>query len=240
MFATSMSTVPRGIRQEHPEQGAPDCASMRRRLIVGAALLVLPVVWFCSVSALLTVAALWAQQSGDADAEARSRGRDALWLGHAWVDGRRGPADVERLVARLRDTGIRDLWVHAGPLADDGSLDPARRPYARRLLADIARRAPDVRVSAWLGDVVGPDRLDLTQAPTRERVVASADSVLAEGWAGVHFDLEPLVDGDDDFLNDDPHESFPVAWRRGRCLPHGGQIVGQLAHRLLFCRRERG
>ncbi|MFD0568954.1 hypothetical protein ACFQ0T_06315 [Kitasatospora gansuensis] len=35
-------------------------------------------------------AALRWQYAGDPSDQARTRGRDALWLGHAWVDGRKG------------------------------------------------------------------------------------------------------------------------------------------------------
>jgi hypothetical protein len=43
-------------------------------------------------------------------------GHDGLWLGHAWVGGRSTPGD---LAARLRQAGIRDVFVHVGPLSDD-------------------------------------------------------------------------------------------------------------------------
>jgi hypothetical protein len=33
-------------------------------------------------------------------ARAHTTGDDALWLGHAWVDGRHGQADLNALVAR--------------------------------------------------------------------------------------------------------------------------------------------
>src|SRR5579859_1915165 len=61
------------------------------------------------------------QDLGTPAASARSTGHDALWLSHRWVDGREGPADVAALAARLRGTGIRDLFVHVGPLAADGA-----------------------------------------------------------------------------------------------------------------------
>jgi hypothetical protein len=38
------------------------------------------------------------------------------------------PAAAE---AALRGTGIHDLFVHTGPLRDDGTLDPGLRPRAR-------------------------------------------------------------------------------------------------------------
>lgn len=128
-------------------------------------------------------------------------GSDALWLGHAWVDGHRSAADVDALVGRVREAGIRDLYVHVGPLADDGSLDRALRPTAGWLVESLHRAAPGVRIQAWLGDVVAADRLRLDDAATRKRVLDSASQVLVDGFDGVHYDFEPVAEGSPDFLD---------------------------------------
>jgi hypothetical protein len=144
--------------------------------------------------------ALLAEDSGPVSARAHTMGDDALWLGHAWVDGRHGQADLNVLAARLRATGIRDLFVHSGPLSDDGSLDPALRPRARWLTGALHQALPYVRVQAWLGAVVGGGLLDLADPATRARVVTSAEDVAADGFDGIHLDLEPVADGDAGYL----------------------------------------
>ncbi|WP_425329514.1 hypothetical protein [Streptomyces inhibens] len=166
---------------------------------VVAVLVVLPVT--------LAATALRAQYAGVAAPEATTRGRDAFWLGHAWVDGRRDASDVAALRRRIEGTGIRDLYVHAGPLEHDGTLPPARRAYprARWLIAAVHRELPSVRVHAWLGDrlVYEPGErggLRLSDAAAREAIVASARQVLAEGFAGVHLDVEPLHSDNPDYL----------------------------------------
>lgn len=120
-----------------------------RRALAGLGVLVLLLV----VTLGAGFGGLLAEDSGTISAQARSTGDDALWLGHAWVDGRHGQADLDALVARLRDTGIRDLFVHSGPLADDGTLNPALRPKARWLVTSLHKALPGVRVQAWLGDI---------------------------------------------------------------------------------------
>ncbi|WP_239003787.1 hypothetical protein [Nocardia panacis] len=132
----------------------------------------------------------------------RSRGRDAVWLGHAWVDGRKGDGDIAGLVGVLRGTGIRDLFVHTGPLADDGGLDPGLAPKARWFVEAAHRELPGVRVQAWLGNLVAPeyDGLRLVDRGTRDRVTASAGAVLGIGFDGVHFDMEPVRSGEGGFL----------------------------------------
>src|SRR5215472_15644897 len=66
-------------------------------------------------SLVLVIATSWTvltfEGSGTPSPAAHGSGHDAEWLGHAWVDGRRSPADVNALVTALRTTGIRDLFV---------------------------------------------------------------------------------------------------------------------------------
>ena len=59
------------------------------------------------------------------------------------MGGRRDTSDVAALRRRIEGTGIRDLYVHAGPLEHDGTLPPARNAYprARWLIAAVHRDA---------------------------------------------------------------------------------------------------
>ncbi|WP_323135514.1 glycoside hydrolase family 18 protein [Streptomyces beihaiensis] len=135
---------------------------------------------------------------------ATTRHRDAIWLGHAWVDGRKSDADITALARRLRTTGIRDLYVHAGPLEHDGTLPASAHPRAGHLITAVHRELPGVRVQAWLGDVLateGPDGMRLERPATRAAVVRSARQVLDAGFDGVHFDLEPVHSGDRHYLD---------------------------------------
>jgi hypothetical protein len=145
---------------------------------------------------------LLAQNVGEQSEQARTRGKDAYWLGHAWVDGRRTDADVDRLATSLAGTGIRDLYVHTGPLEHDGSLRDDLAPRAQWFVDAVHAKLPGVRVQSWLGDILQPefDGLDVESAASRERVVASARRVLAYGFDGVHYDLEPVRSGSPGFL----------------------------------------
>jgi hypothetical protein len=138
-----------------------------------------------------------AQDIGSADGSVHSTGHDALWLSHLWVDGRKGPADVAALAVEVRQTGIADLFVHVGPFATDGSLDPALRPRSRWLVGAVHAALPGVRLLAWVGDTVPPTgSLDLQDARTRSRIVSAIRGLLAEGFDGIHYDFEPVGDGD--------------------------------------------
>ncbi|MFF5495236.1 hypothetical protein [Streptomyces aquilus] len=168
-----------------------------RRTVTGfVCVLVLPV--------LAAALALRLNYTGDLADGTYTRNRDAVWLGHAWVDGRKTGRDVTALAARLRTTGIRDLYVHAGPLEHDGTLPKSSYPRARAFLAAVHREAPGIRVQAWLGDKLAsetPEGLHLDRAATRAAVVRSTGEILATGFDGAHFDLEPLHSGDEDYLD---------------------------------------
>jgi hypothetical protein len=147
--------------------------------------------------------ALRVNYTGDPADGTHTRGKDAIWLGHAWVDGRKKDADVTALARRLETTGIRDLYVHSGPLEHDGTLPESRYPRARWFVDAMRDAAPRIRVQAWLGDVLAtesPDGMRLERPGTRAAVVASTRQILAVGFDGVHFDLEPLHSGDEDYL----------------------------------------
>ncbi|MFD6246592.1 glycoside hydrolase family 18 protein [Streptomyces roseolus] len=164
---------------------------------------VLGLVLVLVVPPLFGALALRVSYAGDLRDDARTRGRDAYWIGHAWVDGRKKDVDLSALAERLKGTGIKDLYVHAGPLEHDGTLPAARHPRARWLTDGIHRVLPGIRVQAWLGDVLandGPVGLRLSDPASRAAVTASARQVLDAGFDGVHFDLEPLQSGDPDYL----------------------------------------
>ena len=135
---------------------------------------------------------------------ARTRNQDALWLGHAWVDGRKTAADLTALAKQLSGTGIRDLYVHAGPLEHNGSLPLAKVSLKARWFTDAMRAAaPGVRVQAWLGDVVQPGKnpgMDLDDPAVRDRVTTSSAAVLEQGFQGIHFDFEPVHSASAGFL----------------------------------------
>jgi hypothetical protein len=181
------------------EAAKPPPPPHRRRL----RRLTLALVLALLVPLLAAESALRLNYTGDPQNGTYTRNRDAIWLGHAWVDGRKTDADVTALADRLKTTGIRDLYVHAGPLEHDGTLPKSVHPKASRLITAIHRAAPGLRVQAWLGDVLateGPTGMRLERPATRAAVVASTRQILATGFDGVHFDLEPLHSGDRDYL----------------------------------------
>jgi hypothetical protein len=90
------------------------------------------------------------------------------------------------------------VFVHDGPLNDDGTLPVQLDPKAAWFVATFHRLAPGVRVQAWLGQEIGtgPGVLNLADKATQARIVASATYALdVQGFDGVHFDMEPVPSG---------------------------------------------
>ncbi|MFE7941926.1 hypothetical protein ACFU46_31885 [Streptomyces griseoincarnatus] len=243
--ASASAPEPESVSEpEHvPESApAPESAKKRRRpwvRRVRRAVLVLALVLIVPLVAVET--ALRVNYMGDPADGTYTRDRDAMWLGHAWVDGRKKDADVTALAGRLKDTGVRDLYVHTGPLEHDGTLPRSVYPRARWFIDAVHRELPGVRVQAFLGDVLangGPEGLELSDAATRAEVVRSAGQVLDTGYEGVHLDLEPLHSGDGhylDLLDDlrkltkDRDAQLSVAAHQIDPLPHLHSVAGLVA-----------
>ncbi|MEV6479069.1 hypothetical protein [Streptomyces sp. NPDC051576] len=186
------------------DETSPGGAGGRKKWVRWARRGVLGLVLVLLLPILAAEIALRVNYTGDPADGTYTRNRDAIWLGHAWVDGRKTDADVKALARRLQGTGIRDLYVHSGPLEHDGTLPASDYPKAAWLIESVHRELPGVRVQAWLGDVLateGPDGLRLGRAATRTAIVASTRQILAAGFEGAHFDLEPLHSDDVDYLD---------------------------------------
>ncbi|HEY7486439.1 MAG TPA: hypothetical protein VH912_18390 [Streptosporangiaceae bacterium] len=196
----------RDERDEHdpdPREAAPaESGPRRRRRWTRRRVLLVAIVGVLLTPFVAAGVALRLAYVGDVNAQARTRGHDAIWLGHAWVDGRRGYSDLAALAQHMLGSGIHDLYVHTGPLAKDGRLDPALHPRAAWAAQALRAAFPGVRVQAWLGQRLdGRDGLDLDDAATRARVLESARQVLDLGFGGVHYNFEPVPNGDRGLLD---------------------------------------
>ncbi|GAA4933416.1 glycoside hydrolase family 18 protein [Streptomonospora halophila] len=140
------------------------------------------------------------QYTGEPASWAVSDGSNALWMGHAWVDGRYGHTELSRLKPRIEKGGISDVYVHVGPLETDGRLDPAKHPELEGFLRMFREELPDVRVSAWVGQRVEEGGLALGDEAVRKRVVEASAGMVGAGFDGVHYNFEPVPNNDPGLL----------------------------------------
>ncbi len=126
---------------------------------------------------------------------------NGIWVGHRWYTGhevRSGDlvprSEIEMLVDRLRSAGIRYVYVHAGPLLADGSIADSADPF----FSELRLAYPEGVFLAWLGARV--EKVRLGEEDWRRAVIQVVERLAAEGFDGVHFDLEPLRDGQPGYL----------------------------------------
>ncbi len=76
----------------------------------------------------------------------------------------------------------------------------------RAFLATARRVAPELRVLPWVGGLRKGYRrqragtIELADLAQRQRLVAEARGLVDEGFDGMHLNVEPVDDGNDEFL----------------------------------------
>lgn len=128
---------------------------------------------------------------------------NALWAQHGWLADFHTPCELRRFARQIRQLGLTDLFLHAGPIRPDGTVAPGRNPRARDLLDALHELVPDVRLQAYLGQVegTGPEDLDLRDPAKLARTVTTAGEMLDLGFDGIHYDIEPIRGGEPRFVD---------------------------------------
>ncbi len=129
-------------------------------------------------------------------------GRNGIWLGHQWYTGRSvrdgslvTDESLDALVRTLSVRGIRYAYIHVGPVRADGSIDDAVDPIFQRLV----NAAPDVLFLAWVGARV--EQVELGDPGFQQSLNDTLAGLLLDGFVGIHFDFEPIANGDAGYLS---------------------------------------
>jgi Glycosyl hydrolases family 18 len=133
-----------------------------------------------------------------------NRAKNAIWIAHTWVGDYHTDDEYITLCDRLIREQILYVYVHVGPLDSDGTIPLARAYYADRFVQFVNSYAPQLLFYAWVGQIYGPrtDQIDLEQPQVREQVaLTSAHFVTQIGFYGVHYDIEPVPNNDNHFLD---------------------------------------
>lgn len=143
---------------------------------------------------------------GDAAPHPFNHDRNAVWLEHRWLERRHPEPEMEALFGRLRARGVAYVYPHVIPFDAQGRLPAHDREQMRAFLAAARRVAPDVRVLPWIGGLrrgwkrQRPGTVELGDLAQRQRMVAEARGLVDEGFDGVHLNVEPVDDGNDEYL----------------------------------------
>jgi phosphopantetheinyl transferase (holo-ACP synthase) len=144
--------------------------------------------------------------AGDLGPHPFNQDRNATWLEHRWLEREHGEAEMEALLSRLSRRGVRYVFPHLIPFNGSGRLPPHSREQMRAFLRAARRVDPALRVLPWVGGLrVGYRRqregaVDLADLGQRQRIVAECRGLIDEGFDGIHVNVEPVDDGNVDFL----------------------------------------
>ncbi len=137
-----------------------------------------------------------------------NQGQNATWLAHTWAGDAHTSSDYDALAALLAREQITYVYAHVGPLNGDGTIPPARYPYAGTFAQALHARLPGLRILAWIGQIYAPgappgsDAIDLARSQTRANIAATAAIFTGKlGFDGVHYDIEPIPNNDAHFLD---------------------------------------
>lgn len=129
-----------------------------------------------------------------------NKGHNAVWLSHEWVGEYKDREEVNNLVANLSRYQIDTVFVHTGPIRQDGTIDPATYTYAINFLEKARATKGKIHYQAWLGQI--RSKIDLDEEKVR-REIAKQSMILTQlvGFDGIHFDIEPVWDEDLAFIS---------------------------------------
>ncbi len=128
-----------------------------------------------------------------------NRNENAIWAQHAWVDQPHTPTEIRNYVELLGFHGVRDVYLHVGPIDSDGGIPPERYKELSNFLSVSRQYGDRIRFLAWMGQL--RSKLPLQDNAVRRRIVQTAQTLIHDyGMDGIHYDIEPIVDDDTEFL----------------------------------------
>ena len=148
----------------------------------------------------------------------RSDLRLAAWLGVTWSKDPHSRSEIRSLADKLGAYEINDLFVYVSYLNADGVFNPTYA-HAADFVGQLRALAPEIRLLAWIGVPVAPQRSGgaslesrLHDAGIRQAIADFSRLAVREmGFDGVHLNMEPVADGDAMFLAalDDVRNNLP-------------------------------
>ncbi|MBI3932287.1 MAG: hypothetical protein HY317_02635 [Acidobacteria bacterium] len=155
---------------------------------------------------LASTAYLGFAPAGDGNPHPFNQDRNGVWLEHRWLERPHSALEMETLFRSLTARGVRYVFPHLIPFTSAGRLPLHSRDQMRAFLAAARRVAPEIRVLPWVGGLrVGYRRqragtVDLADLGQRQQIVAECRGLVDEGFDGIHLNVEPVDDGNVDFL----------------------------------------
>jgi hypothetical protein len=144
--------------------------------------------------------------AGDSAAHPFNHDRNAIWLEHRWLERPHEASLMQAFLGKLHARGIAYVYPHLIPFDQRGNLPKHDREQMRAFLAAARTAAPGMKVLPWVGGLRAgyrrqrPGTVQLADLAQRQRVVAEVRGLVDEGFDGIHLNVEPIDDGNVEFL----------------------------------------
>ena len=144
--------------------------------------------------------------AGDEAPHPFNQDRNAVWLEHRWLERAHSADEMDALFASLTSHGILYAFPHLIPFNAAGRLPVHSRDQMRAFLASARRMAPGMKLLPWVGGLrIGyrrqrPGTVNLRDLGQRQSMAAECRGLIDEGFDGIHLNVEPVDDGNDDYL----------------------------------------
>lgn len=128
-----------------------------------------------------------------------NKSHNAIWIGHEWVGEEKSDQEIQKLVNNFKKYEIDTVFVHVGPINKNGSVDPETYKFSLNFVDKAKIFDENIEYQAWLGQI--RRKIDLSNNDVRHNI-SNLCIVLTEivEFDGIHFDIEPVWDGDRDFI----------------------------------------
>jgi hypothetical protein len=131
----------------------------------------------------------------------------ALWMRRQWLHAEPTDDEIFRMVAGLRQAGIRRVFPFLGPMGEQGTpgwkSGGVHHPMELSQVASFIRRAkalmPELQILPWTGGVQGRD-VFWTDRERNAKYVAALREITEAGADGIHLNIEPVANGDPGFV----------------------------------------
>jgi len=131
------------------------------------------------------------------------RNKNAIWIGHKWVGENLQESEYSLLCVSLKNGHITDVFVHVGPLDENGNIEYKKYHYAKEFLVQIKNCNPEIHLQAWIGQVEkrGGGVIDISRIEIRNSIIQTVEVFLQLGFDGIHYNIEPIYSGDENLID---------------------------------------
>lgn len=128
----------------------------------------------------------------------------ALWVGTEWTYAVHEPETIESFAQQLRENRIGTLYAWVSWLQEDATWRGAENFGAvRAFIGQMKTAYPELHVHGWIGfpTEIGAVGYRLDNVELQDNIADFSASVVNElGFDGVFLNVEPVWDGNEDFL----------------------------------------